>query len=732
MKVLNTIRIPRKLPLMILLMICFVLAGVGAVTYVAVPGNVVFYSLVAAAITLTVCFCAAAVFLRRFLKQLLGYINAVEISDLSDLRATPTELGRKDGVGEIIRALKDQHPNPTNSEKAAVGSSLIGAAFEHTSAALMILDNEFNIAGQNKAATRLLESSKDRSSSEAQKTGQSFSNADNTGFFLGDLSELQRAATKAESLPFCGSTKFTENRYGYTIDKITNADGMQVGWVVEWRDASKSLTSRAILNALETHQARAEFDLAGAFLGANAKFLSMVSVSEQSIIGLPQDRIITEEQVCLKEGESVWDVLLSGRSVFGRFEVNPPDGKAGLIEGVFCSVVDSDKNPVRILLIGNDVTEAQTLMRQSEEERADMEHAQLEVVEALRVGLKALSDGDLTAEIEKAFSENYEQLREDFNLAVMKLRDATLRVAENATSIRGEASEITGASDDLSRRAEKQAATLEETAAALDQLTSSVRSAAEGAEQANQVVIDAKTNAEASSLIVAQTVDAMGKIETSSGQISRITSVIDDIAFQTNLLALNAGVEAARAGNAGRGFAVVASEVRALAQRSSEAAREINQLISESGQHVKQGVELVGQTGKSLEQIIHSVSDISMHVNEIVVSAKEQSIGLVEINTAVNELDQVTQHNAAMFEQTTAASHSLTCEAENLTQTLSLFKTQRHMSNIIAPAFNGQSIHSRIDATSKMLSQNSGSAVVAENVAYELDREPDTQDWKEF
>jgi methyl-accepting chemotaxis protein len=201
-----------------------------------------------------------------------------------------------------------------------------------------------------------------------------------------------------------------------------------------------------------------------------------------------------------------------------------------------------------------------------------------------------------------------------------------------------------------------------------------VKRTASGAVQADSAVSAARGDAERSGQVVREAVAAMGEIERSAKQISQIIGVIDEISFQTNLLALNAGVEAARAGEAGRGFAVVASEVRALAQRSSEAAKEIKGLINESSRHVETGVDLVGRTGEALGGIVAKVADISGLVAEISSSAQEQSTALGEVNTAVNQMDQTTQQNAAMVEQATAAAHSLTHEAETLTQLVSRFE----------------------------------------------------------
>ena len=316
----------------------------------------------------------------------------------------------------------------------------------------------------------------------------------------------------------------------------------------------------------------------------------------------------------------------------------------------------------------------------TEEERRAKEAAAAEsarqqnlVVTNLAGGLERLASGDLTYRIDAEFPGEYAKLRTDFNGAITQLED-TLRVISHATAgIQSGSNEISSAADDLSRRTEQQAAALEETAAALDEITATVKTTADGSNHALEVVTTTKTDATHSGEVVRGAVSAMNQIETSSKEISQIIGVIDEIAFQTNLLALNAGVEAARAGDAGRGFAVVASEVRALAQRSAEAAKEIKKLITASSGQVDQGVKLVGEAGKALDRIVTQINEINTVVGEIAASAQEQADGLGQVNTAINQMDQVTQQNAAMVEESTAASHSLLQEANELARLLGRF-----------------------------------------------------------
>ncbi|WP_417838289.1 methyl-accepting chemotaxis protein [Tritonibacter scottomollicae] len=321
------------------------------------------------------------------------------------------------------------------------------------------------------------------------------------------------------------------------------------------------------------------------------------------------------------------------------------------------------------------IVEKEEMERLAEEERSQRMAAQEKAVSALGNGLSRLSEGDLTARIDYELSEGYEQLRADFNRTLDTLNETVGQVVETSSSIRNGASEISQASQDLSHRTESQAATLEQTAAALDEMTASVKSAAEGARDVESTTNETRSEAEASGDIVKNAVSAMTEIEQSSSKISQIISVIDDIAFQTNLLALNAGVEAARAGEAGRGFAVVASEVRGLAQRSSDAALEIKNLISDSSKQVERGVDLVGKAGGALESILQRVSHISQLISGIATGAQEQSTGLVEINTGMNQLDQVTQQNAAMVEQATAAGQLLNSDAQTLGELVARFQT---------------------------------------------------------
>jgi len=301
--------------------------------------------------------------------------------------------------------------------------------------------------------------------------------------------------------------------------------------------------------------------------------------------------------------------------------------------------------------------------------------AQAKAVETLGEGMERLVDGDLIWRMrEDDFQGDAVKMPRDFNAAVESLQATMAGILGAARSIRSGCAEISNAADDLSQRTERQAAGLEQTAAALDQITATVKRSSEGAERARQVTISAKAAAERSGAVVKEAVQAMGGIEKSSQSITQIIGVIDEIAFQTNLLALNAGVEAARAGDAGRGFAVVAQEVRALAQRSADAAKEIKGLISASTDQVGKGVKLVGETGQTLDQILVQVTEINELVGEIAASAKEQATSLAEVNQAVNQMDQVTQQNAAMVEQSTAASHALSTEAAELERLISRFQ----------------------------------------------------------
>jgi methyl-accepting chemotaxis protein len=326
-------------------------------------------------------------------------------------------------------------------------------------------------------------------------------------------------------------------------------------------------------------------------------------------------------------------------------------------------------------------TETATSRRQNEAERQANESARSEesqqvkaAVAELGRGLNRLAEGNLMAAIEVPFRADLEPLRLDFNQTVERLQNVLGNVQDNTVSIQSNSQQMRGAADDLAKRTEQQAASLEQTSAALDEITVTVRTATLRAEEASKMVGETRSNAEESGRIVSEAIAAMARIEDASTEIGKIINVIDEIAFQTNLLALNAGVEAARAGEAGKGFAVVAQEVRELAQRAAGAAKDIKALVSRSSSEVGTGVRLVQATGEALGMIETSVVRINEHMTSIVNAAREQSTGLQEINTAVGRLDQMTQQNAAMVEETNAVSHTLAQDAESLTSLVGQFQ----------------------------------------------------------
>jgi methyl-accepting chemotaxis protein len=317
---------------------------------------------------------------------------------------------------------------------------------------------------------------------------------------------------------------------------------------------------------------------------------------------------------------------------------------------------------------------SEDLRRQQDIARQAAAAGQREVVLVMSEALRQLSQGDLACDIKQELPGEYAALRTDFNAALAALRETMGGVAEGCLTLRQSAVEIGQAADALSQRTEHQAASLEQTAAALDEVTATVKATASGASKADALVDGARAQADQSREAMGEAIEAMRLIQESSHRIEAIIGVMDEIAFQTNLLALNAGVEAARAGEMGRGFAVVASEVRGLAQRSADAAKEVKILIASASQHVEQGAAAVGRTGSVLSAIAAQVVEIDAEVSTIAGSAREQAAGLEQVNTTINDMDRLTQQNAAMVEQSTAATHDLAREINRLARLAERFR----------------------------------------------------------
>ena len=399
-----------------------------------------------------------------------------------------------------------------------------------------------------------------------------------------------------------------------------------------------------------------EFTPTGEILAANSLFLQNMGYTLDEIKGRHHRMCVNKAFGQSEDYVSFWQRLAAGHYVAGEFQRIGGNGREIWIQASYNPVKDSDGHVIKVVKLATDIT------------------GRIHGVRVLGAGLAELAANNLAFRIDEHLDSTFEKLRIDYNKAASQLDDVVQGIVSNTKVIGAAVGEIAQASDDLSRRTEQQAASLEQTAAALQEITGTVRQTAGSAKDAGQAMSETRAKADESGRIVQDAVGAMSKISDSARQITQIIGVIDEIAFQTNLLALNAGVEAARAGDAGRGFAVVASEVRALAQRSAEAAKQIKTLISASSQEVGRGVELVGETGRVLHEIADRVVGVDSIVLRIATAAQEQATGLAEVNTAVSQIDQVTQQNAAMVEQSTAATHSVAKETESLTELTGRFR----------------------------------------------------------
>ncbi|MGV6819588.1 MAG: methyl-accepting chemotaxis protein [Parvularcula sp.] len=634
------------------------------------------------------------------------------------------------GTADNAVAILDQYCRKRKKDDVIAGFER--AAYGDATQAFVAVDTDLIIRHVNPAALTLWRNNREF----FQKVWPDFDPENMIGRcidgFHKDPAKQRQLLSNPDRLPFQTEITLGDLKIRLKVAAARDRSGAHIGSVLEWTDVTEERLHASILASMSQQQARIEFDLDGNILDANHMFCDLFGYGVEDLRRMKHRELVPPALAKSEDYVTLWNRLRAGENLTGRFERRTRTGDPVWIDASYSPILDSNNKPFRIVKFATDVTDEE-LARQ-EREKADeiktkhqdvvvrelgaaldrlangtldqeIEHpfageydslrkgmnatfaelrqariAQDEAAQTSRVvvdelagGLSKLMEGVMSYRIERPFAGEYEGLREDFNAAVSKLQNVLTSIKSQSDEIRRSSAEVASASGDLAQRTENQAATLEKTAAAITEITATIANSAEGANEVNEVVAKTRDYAEQSGEVVRSAVEAMGEIERSSSEIAQIIGVIDDIAFQTNLLALNAGVEAARAGDAGRGFAVVAQEVRGLAQRSADAAKEIKVLITGSTKHVGNGVGLVRSAGEALTTIVESIANINKLASQIALSSKEQSLTLTDINSAMGTLDQVTQQNAAMVEETTAASHALSESSADLNRQVGHF-----------------------------------------------------------
>ncbi len=557
----------------------------------------------------------------------------------------------RDEIGQIMTAIATLKESVSNNIRLKL-------ALDNVTSNVMMADQNLDITYMNSSVAQFLtEAEKD-----VQKDLPNF-RVDN---LVGQNIDVfhknpahQRGMLDKLSQTYKTSILVGGRSFNLVANPVFAKDGSRLGTVVEWLDG----IAAGAIDAINRAQAVIEFYPDGTIIKANDNFLHAMGYSLDEIKGKHHSMFVDSQTTASADYRKFWDSLARGEAQTAEFKRFGKGGKEIWIQASYNPILDLRGKVVRVIKTATDVTDMVTA-------RIENERGMNEAVKVMN----AVAEGSLAHVMEGDYKGAFADIKRALNATVEKLIEVVMGIKDATESVNSAASEIASGSQDLSARTENQASSLEETAASMEEITGTVQSNAENSKQANSLSSEARQVAEKGGGVVQTAIDAMGRIEHSSQKISDIIGVIDEIAFQTNLLALNAAVEAARAGEAGKGFAVVASEVRSLAGRSASASKEIKALIQESVEQVKSGSQLVNQTGKTLEEIVSSVNKVADIMGAIAEASREQSSGISEINTAIAQMDEMTQQNAALVEETTAAAQSLAQKGIELNRLISFFR----------------------------------------------------------